>query len=100
MESDKANGERFFGKNQTLTMQEMARIVKENCGEQVKTGTMPNGLVKLMAKFIPDFEAFIPLMMDIKADNSKACKLLGWQPRLAKDTVIDTANYLFENHLI
>ena len=56
-------------------MQEMAKIVKENCGQsgkKVKTGTMPTWVVKFLSKFIKDFEAFLPLLITYPMTNEKA----------------------------
>ncbi|MEE8837252.1 MAG: hypothetical protein SOH80_09875 [Eubacteriales bacterium] len=33
-------------------------------------------------------------------DNTKARKLLGWNPRPAKETVLDTAACLIENKIV
>ena len=33
-------------------------------------------------------------------DNTKAKEMLGWNPRPAKETVLDTAQYLIDHHIV
>lgn len=97
MESEAANGERFCGQNEFATMHDMALYVHDNCkeiGKKVKTGTLPNSIVKIIAKFIKPMEAFIPLMEYYPMTNDKAKDVLGWNPRPWQDTIKDTIDYM------
>ncbi|MDR0628191.1 MAG: NAD-dependent epimerase/dehydratase family protein [Treponema sp.] len=104
MESPKANGQRFIAESGEKTMRQMAKILRNNMGEhgkKVSTIIIPNFVVSLSAKFNPAMKVLLT-MINVKNHhtNKKARTLLNWKPRPAKDTVIDTANYLIESNLL
>jgi nucleoside-diphosphate-sugar epimerase len=104
MESPKANGQRFIAESEEMTMLQMAKILRDNMGEygkKVSTTMIPDFIVNIGAKFNPAMKVLLT-MINVKNHhtNKKARALLNWNPRPAKDTVIDTANYLIENNLL
>ncbi len=79
----------------------MAKIMKEAFPEyKIRTAVVPDFLISLMAKFNPAMKV-LNTMIGLKyhRDNTKARRLLGWNPRPAKETVLDTVNYIVKNEL-
>lgn len=101
MELDAANGQRFIAESEEMTMPEMAKFMKEAFPEyKIRTAVVPDFLISLMAKFNPAMKV-LNTMIGLKyhRDNTKARRLLGWNPRPAKETVLDTVNYIVKNNL-
>lgn len=104
MESPKADGQRFIAESEEMTMPQMARILRDNMGEhgeKVSTMVIPDFVVSLGAKFNPAMSVLLTMTnLKYHRTNKKTRTLLGWNPRPARETVIDAANYLIESHLI
>lgn len=104
MESEKANGQRFIAEGDEMTMPEMARLLKTELGEKgkkVSTITVPDFLVALGAKFNAPMKVLYTMVgLKYHRTNAKARTLLGWQPRPARQTVLDTANYMIAAGMI
>lgn len=102
MESPKANGKRFIAESEEMTMPEMARILKEAYPDyKVSTTVVPDFLIGLMAHFQPAMKVLNTMIgLRYHRDASRARKLLGWNPRPAKQTVLDAAAYLVKNGLV
>lgn len=102
MEQDAADGQRFIAESEEMTMPEMARILKEAYPDRkVSTTVIPNFVISIMAKFQAPMKV-LNTMIGLKyhRDNTKARKLLGWEPRPARRTVLDTAQYLIDNQIV
>lgn len=102
MKSEKADGQRFIAESEEMSMPQMARILKEAYPDRkVSTVVIPDFVISIMAKFQVPMKV-LNTMVGLKyhRDNTKARRLLGWNPRPAKETVLDTTNYLIENKIV
>lgn len=102
MENSAADGQRFIAESEEMTMPEMARILKAAYPDRkISTIVIPDFVISIMAKFQVPMKV-LNTMIGLKyhRDNTKARKLLGWNPRPAKETVLDTAQYLIENKIV
>jgi dihydroflavonol-4-reductase len=62
---------------------------------------MPDWLVRIAAWFSPVAKSIVPLLGRYRnADNAKAKKLLGWQPRSNKEAILATAESLIKYTLL
>jgi dihydroflavonol-4-reductase len=102
MENDAADGQRFIAESEEMAMPEMARVLKEAYPERkISTAVIPDFVVSLMAKFQPTMKVLNTMIgLSYHRDRTKARKLLGWNPRPAKETVLDTARFLVENKIV
>lgn len=102
LKSQLANGHRFIAESEEMTMPEMARLIKDHYPNyKVRTTTIPNWVITLMVHFSAPMKT-LNTMTGLKyhRDNSRARKLLNWKPRPAKETVIDSVDYLIQNQLV
>ena len=96
---DMAN-ERFIGSGPTVTMADMAAILRGRLGNEarkVPTLHLPDFLVRIAALFDPVMrqvtgELSKPKTMDARHAFAK----LGWKTRSIEDSVVDTARSLFD----
>ena len=102
MENPAADGQRFLAHGEDMTMPEMARILKAQYPERnIKTSTVPDFIVHIMAKFQISMKVLNTMVgMKYKLDSTKARKVLGWNPRPAKETVLDTADYMIKYKIV
>lgn len=93
-----APGQRFLCTGHFLWVPEIARMLREGLGregEKVPSKVLPDWLVGSLSFFVPQLRMFrhdIGQRRD--ADNSKAQEKLKFDPRPAKDTLIDCARSL------
>ncbi|MGI6204660.1 MAG: NAD-dependent epimerase/dehydratase family protein [Anaerovoracaceae bacterium] len=99
MNSDNADGQRFIAESDEMTMPEMARLLKKTYPDKnISTMVIPDFVISIMAKFHVPMKVLNTMIgLEYHRDNSKARRLLGWNPRPARETVLDTANYLIKN---
>ncbi len=102
MENNKADGERFIAESEEMTMPEMAKILKAAYADKkVSTIVIPNFVISIMAKFQAPMKVLNTMIgLRYHRTNKKAKELLGWNPRSAKETVLDTAEYMISNGII
>jgi nucleoside-diphosphate-sugar epimerase len=95
-----AAGERFLGTGEFMWMRDIARALKSGLGEagaRVPTRQLPDFLVRLAARRDASLKQIMPgLGRRAVHSTEKAKRLLGWQPRPASATVVDTARSLIE----
>ena len=101
MVSPRAAGERFLAAaGEPLTLPEIARILRARLrdgGTRVPAREAPDWLVRVAARFVPSLETLAGLLGEPKRISAaKAANVLGWQPRPAADTLVDTAESLLE----
>jgi dihydroflavonol-4-reductase len=91
-------GERFIASGPFLKLRDIARILHQQLGSQarkVPTRTLPDWLVRLMARFNPVARAVVGELGSVRhQDSSHAQALLGWVPRPAEDSIGDCARDL------
>jgi dihydroflavonol-4-reductase len=99
MEQDAADGMRLVAQSEEMTMPDVARILKAAYPERrISTGVIPNFAISGMARFQPTMQALNTLVgLQYHREAVRARTLLGWDPRPAKKTVLDTAAYLMAN---
>lgn len=102
MEQDSANGQRFISESEEMTMPEMAQLLKAKySNRKISTFIIPSFVISIMAKIQPPMKVLNTMIgLSYHRDGSKAKKLLNWKPRSAKETVLDTADYLIESKIV
>jgi nucleoside-diphosphate-sugar epimerase len=99
MTSPEAAGQRFLATGEFMWMRDMARILRDGLGaegRQVSTRQVPDLAVRLAARYRdPSLREITPsLGRRNRHTTEKARRVLGWQPRPARDTVLDCARSL------
>ncbi|RVT90905.1 SDR family oxidoreductase [Sphingomonas crocodyli] len=99
MTAPAARGERFIAvAGKALWLIEAAHILREELGvsaAKVPLEEMPDAEVRRLAERAPALEAMVPQLGILReATAGKAERLLGWQPRPARDAIIATARSL------
>ncbi|MFF1610647.1 NAD-dependent epimerase/dehydratase family protein [Amycolatopsis sp. NPDC058278] len=98
MTSPAAAGQRFLGSGSFLWYRQIARLLREKLPDEaakVPTRTMPDFVVKLLARRNPQLAMLRPELGRTRlVDSSKARTRLGWHPRPAEQTIVDTATML------
>jgi dihydroflavonol-4-reductase len=102
MEDPAADGQRFLAHSEDMSMPEMAKILKaEYPDKKVKTTVVPDFIVHIMARSQTPMKVLNTMVgMKYRLDNSKARKTLGWDPRPARETVLDAADYMIKNKIV
>jgi nucleoside-diphosphate-sugar epimerase len=105
MASPDAAGQRFLATGEFLWMREMALTLREGLGvhgHRVPTRQIPDIMVRLSAWFQdPSLREITPMLGRRPLHSTeKARRVLGWEPRPARQTVLDCARSLIEHHAI
>jgi len=100
MAMPEAGGERFLATGPFLWLTEVAGILRERLGPaaaKVPTRTVPNLLVRGMARFDPSLRSVVgDLGQRVDYSDGKARSRLGWSPRPIEETIVDCARSLIE----
>ncbi len=98
------DGERFLCSGETLAMADVAAILKSRLADKAKrvpTMKLPNFLVRLSALFDAEVKLVIPeLGRSRVGDSAHARAVIGWNPRPAAETIVDTARSLIAAGLV
>jgi dihydroflavonol-4-reductase len=99
MTSPAAAGQRFLATGEFMWMADMAHILRDGLGEhgrRVSTRRIPDLVVRLVARFRdPSLREITPALgRRNRHSTEKARTVLGWQPRPARQTVLDCAESL------
>jgi len=100
LEADPAKvaGERFAAATEFLWMADMARILRERLGDaarKVPTRRMPTWMLKLLALASRDIRTMAGEAGRLRDVSGRhAVETLGWTPRRADDTIVETAHSL------
>ena len=91
-----AKGERFLAvAGDFMSMLDIAQVLKSRLGasaKRVPTRQLPNWLVRIAAMRDPAVKQILPELGKTKnATNSKAKRVLGWQPRSNEEAIVATA---------
>jgi dihydroflavonol-4-reductase len=97
-------GERFIASGPFLKVIDIARVLKQQLGVQarrVPTRRLPDVLVRLAALFDPLVKASLGELGAVRhLDAGHARELLGWVPRPAEASIVDTARSLIEHGIV
>jgi len=97
-------GERFIASGPFLKVIDIARILRQQLGEQarrVPTRTLPDLLVRVAALFDPLVRTAVgELGAERHTDPRHAREVLGWEARPPQQTIVDTAKSLIEHGLV
>jgi len=98
MVSPDAGGQRFIAAGKFMWMGEIAESLRTDLGERgrrIPTRSMPNLVLKAMARFAPPLRNLIPMLGRTHVYTSeKAQRVLGFSPRPAAVTLLDCAQSL------
>ncbi|GAA1360686.1 NAD-dependent epimerase/dehydratase family protein [Streptomyces beijiangensis] len=99
MTSPRAAGERFLATGEFTWMLDMARALREELGEagrRVSTRQIPDLAVRFAARFLdPSLRDITPALgRRNRHSTAKAHRILEWQPRPARETVVDCGRSL------
>ena len=104
MRVPEAAGQRFLGVGDFLWMEDMAKLLRDNLGQQaskVPTRRLPDFVLRIAALFQYEARFMAPMLgQRTQFDVSKAATLLDWHPRPASDVVLACANDLIRQHLV
>jgi len=93
-----AAGRRFLASGDVITMSEIARMLREDLGPaaaKVPTRAMPDLLLRLAARFRPEFATLVPMLgRRLTIAGEPAREILDWSPRPVRETVTDTGRSL------
>ena len=93
-------GERFIASGPFMMMRDVARVLRERMGEEarrVPTRGLPDWMLRAVALFDPAVRMVtgeLGRMRETPADHALA--VLGWAPRPAEETIIETARSLID----
>jgi nucleoside-diphosphate-sugar epimerase len=95
MTSPAAAGERFIGGGDFMWQAEIARTLRAKLGRRagkVPTRGVPDFVVRLLARFVPALRTLTPLLgRELIFSSAKARRVLGFSPRPAVTTIVDSA---------
>jgi nucleoside-diphosphate-sugar epimerase len=99
MISPAAKGERFLAvAGDVIKLIDVAMILKKRLGaiaRRVPTRELPDWLVRLLARFMPDLRLIAPELGNVRnLTNAKAKRILNWTPRSNEDCIVATAESL------
>ncbi|WP_406375987.1 NAD-dependent epimerase/dehydratase family protein [Streptomyces sp. NBC_00647] len=105
MTSPQAGGQRFLATGEFIWMADIARALREELGPEagrVSTRQVPDFVVRLVARFKdPSLREITPALgRRNRHSTEKARRVLGWQPRPARRTVVDCARSLIAHSAV
>lgn len=93
-----AANQRFLATGELMWMVDIAATLRACLGERaakVPKRQLPNWLVRLLAHLVPQLAGLVPeLGRRNDVSSAKARRMLGFAPRPATDTIVDSATYL------
>ncbi|MBN9390005.1 MAG: aldehyde reductase [Chloroflexi bacterium] len=104
MTAPEAAGQRFLGSAGFIWLEEVARLLREEFGPRapkIPSRRMPDWLLKTAGLFNEQARFLAPrLGKKPNISAAKAEKVLGWQPRPLKNTLVDTAESLLKEGVV
>jgi dihydroflavonol-4-reductase len=89
------SGERFIASGPFMWLEDMATILRNGLGDQgrkVPKRRLPSWLVRIFAHFDPLVKQVVSELDNVRAnDASHAKAALGWEPRPAEESILETA---------
>jgi dihydroflavonol-4-reductase len=103
-EVPEAAGHRFIAAGEHVWMQDIGRMLAEAFGPlgyRPPTGQLPYALMWLVARFDESVRMVLPYVGKRETvSHAKATRMLGWEPRPVRETIVDMANSMIERGLI
>ena len=97
-------GERFIASGPFMMMADVAQVLRDRMGSEarkVPTRRLPGWLLRVVALFDPMVRQITPEIGRVRATGSAHAKaVLGWEPRPAADTIVDTARSLIDKGVV
>ena len=90
-------GRRFIVVGELLRMREVAEILHEEFPATVTRvpRELPDGIVRIAARFQPELRTLVPMLGRRYSYSTAAARdVLGWIPRPARETIVDTGRSL------
>jgi dihydroflavonol-4-reductase len=104
MTSEKAAGERFLGAGKFMWIEDVAKILREDMGQdarKVPAGKLPTWLVKILGNFDPVTKSIVYELDRYRpVTSAKAQDLLDWKMRDERLSIIDTARSLIREGVV
>ncbi len=104
MQKKETDGMRVLAVSEEMTMPEMARYMKAELGERgrkIKTFVIPDFVIGMMAGFNAPMKVLNSMIgFHYHISSKRAVEELGWNPRGAKETVMDAVNEMVENGIV
>ncbi len=98
------NGERFLCSGEYLWMTDISAILRSrlaDAAKRVPTRRLPDFVVRLSALFDAEVRAVLPeISRERIGDARHAREVLGWHPRPAAESIVDTARSLIDAGLV
>lgn len=95
MTTSEAGGERFIAASDWMWMADIASLLRAELGDaasKAPTRPMPDLVLRIVARFNRELQFVVPLLRRKHVFSSaKAEAVLGWQPRPAATTIVDSA---------
>lgn len=101
MKNDDASGHRFIASERELWFKDVTAIMRDAGFEKAPSRILPNWVVKMLGLFNPELKQLGSFVgQENFTPSDKARNMLGWKPRNACDSVIETANQLVEKGMV
>ncbi|OYY90441.1 MAG: epimerase [Sphingomonas sp. 28-66-16] len=98
--ADGIDGERFIASGPFMMMREVAAVLRDRLGPEarkVPTRRLPDVVLKLVSLFDPTVRVVIgELGRQRITPSDRAREILGWVPRPAEETIVDSARSLID----
>ena len=100
MQQDAANGHRFIASQKEYWFKEVAAILRAAGYTKAPTKELPNILVKFLGLIKPDMGLLANLVgKEMFTASQKPIDMLGWKPRQADASLVETAQQMTEKGL-
>jgi dihydroflavonol-4-reductase len=100
MQQDAANGKRFIASEREYWFREISEMFREAGFEKAPKRELPNFFVKAMGYINPDLKQLANFVgKEMYTASEKPKKILGWKPRHAGESLVETAKFLADNGL-
>jgi nucleoside-diphosphate-sugar epimerase len=98
MTTPEADGKRFIVTGELLWFGDIADVLRDRLGEdasRVPTATLTDDEFRAIAAISPSLETLLPLLgRELRHSPEQAQRILGWRPRPAVDTIVESARCL------
>ena len=102
MQKTESDGERFALAEKDMWYQDVAKVLRDNGFNKAPKLSVPVWAAKILANFSPELKMALPYIGRVRSVKftSKAKDILGWNPRPAEESILETANQIKDLGLI